>query len=106
VSVVVIRRPPRSTFFPYTTLFRSAHRAGTGGSKRDDGATRKASLRSPGACEGARGTQHRAGGEQIERRGEVGCGSHETAGGSYADRKSTRRNSSHVKSSYANFCLK
>src|SRR5215475_3342210 len=66
---LVIRRPPRSTLFPYTTLFRSgraAHRRGAADPRR-----------------GAPG-RRRAG----------------------PDRKSTRLNSSHVKISYAVFCLK
>src|SRR6266511_1289065 len=63
----MIRRPPRSTLFPYTTLFRSRRR------------------RPPGGFVGADGRDG-----QPEPR----------------DRKSTRLNSSHVKISYAVFCLK
>src|SRR2546426_3979148 len=92
----MIRRPPRSTLFPYTTLFRS------GGSLRDAenpldyilAVTEKltkeklleflarlgASARTPGACF--------------------------ITGGGSADRKSTRLNSSHLVISYAVFCLK
>src|SRR6266511_2596225 len=62
----MIRRPPRSTLFPYTTLFRSEH------PRRQPTQTR-------------RRTPHRPG---------------------RPDRKSTRLNSSHVKISYAVFCLK
>src|SRR5260221_6690585 len=74
---LMIRRPRRSTLFPYTTLFRSAG---------DDGAASRA-----GSRDGAAGTHrpvrvHRA----AERR----------------DRKSTRLNSSHTVISYAVFCLK
>src|SRR3712207_6859541 len=78
---LMIRRPPRSTLFPYTTLFRSRavarHELGSAG---------------PG-----RGT----------RRSPVGDG--ETGDGLFArslDRKSTRLNSSHANISYAVFCLK
>src|SRR3712207_8665931 len=90
----MIRRPPRSTLFPYTTLFRSrgeVHRAG-------------------------RPRQHRT------RRGEGDhalVGSRQMAVGSQTpettkkltvegppDRKSTRLNSSHANISYAVFCLK
>src|SRR5438034_2536125 len=73
----MIRRPPRSTLFPYTTLFRSVSAADR---QRHDPA---------GA--GRRETLSRAG--QIHRGG----------GG---DRKSTRLNSSHTVISYAVFCLK
>src|SRR6266498_4404654 len=62
---LMIRRPPRSTLFPYTTLFRSRPGPGdhVGGQQRGAGADRR-------------------------------------------DRKSTRLNSSHVRISYAVFCLK
>src|SRR5258708_11238199 len=67
---LMIRRPPRSTLFPYTTLFRSMH-----------------------------------GGAQMFRRcGNVG--GHFKAQQGFADRKSTRLNSSHQIISYAVFCLK
>src|SRR3989442_11729723 len=65
----MIRRPPRSTLFPYTTLFRSRRRHGAG----------------PAAA--ARRCLGRGGGRTR-------------------DRKSTRLNSSHVRISYAVFCLK
>src|SRR2546422_7950251 len=72
----MIRRPPRSTLFPYTTLFRSrAAEEGQGGK-----------FRLPGA--GA-------------SRGEV-----DDRGLQLRDRKSTRLNSSHGYISYAVFCLK
>src|SRR3712207_8725826 len=84
----MIRRPPRSTLFPYTTLFRS-------GIEQD--AERDA--RTPGQ-EGHRdhGTRLRPGarphlGLGEELRGDL-------------DRKSTRLNSSHANISYAVFCLK
>src|SRR2546422_3428385 len=73
----MIRRPPRSTLFPYTTLFRSIGHAGR---------LRAAAL---GAGGGAGGASHRTG---------------RSAGG--GDRKSTRLNSSHGYISYAVFCLK
>src|SRR2546427_4175658 len=75
----MIRRPPRSTLFPYTTLFRSR-----------DGAARCQHAR-------ARGKTHFA--AHSQSRGEAarpGC----------QDRKSTRLNSSHSQISYAVFCLK
>src|SRR5690349_23492849 len=80
----MIRRPPRSTLFPYTTLFRSIvfERRGT-----PRGATRHP-------------VDHR-------RRGVIDAP--EFRGGFIGprqDRKSTRLNSSHVEISYAVFCLK
>src|SRR5437763_4367483 len=74
---IMIRPPPRSTLFPYTTLFRSRHQ-----SLRElprPGEFRQPPLRSAGLEEG----RHRHG-----------------------DRKSTRLNSSHRCISYAVFCLK
>src|SRR2546429_5296617 len=77
----MIRRPPRSTLFPYTTLFRSAARA----ERRD--------LLEPHPCM----TSPRGSGERSTAR----CGRC-----SSSDRKSTRLNSSHGYISYAVFCLK
>src|SRR3989442_3896191 len=71
---LMIRRPPRSTLFPYTTLFRSHQRlAGV-----------------------------------LEQALQVGLGGlfHRLVDLVDADRKSTRLNSSHVRISYAVFCLK
>src|SRR3989442_4554511 len=69
----MIRRPPRSTLFPYTTLFRSpAVASGRAARSRGSGRARSAA----------------------------------TGGGARPDRKSTRLNSSHVRISYAVFCLK
>src|SRR3712207_8904303 len=76
----MIRRPPRSTLFPYTTLFRS----------RDDGPDHRRD-RPAGRC-GLPGRR---------RAGLVGGGRL-----SHRDRKSTRLNSSHANISYAVFCLK
>src|SRR5690349_23704392 len=77
----MIRRPPRSTLFPYTTLFRS-HDVHVD-------------------VDAFRFEAHaRAGGARVRSR--VG----RVEGESRADRKSTRLNSSHVESSYAVFCLK
>src|SRR5689334_24483957 len=77
----MIRRPPRSTLFPYTTLFRScAGRAcGRGLSRWKPGHTR-----------------------QFQPRGR----DRGHAVGTVGDRKSTRLNSSHSSISYAVFCLK
>src|SRR3989454_6921581 len=83
----MIRRPPRSTLFPYTTLFRSRAAAGASADRRrgrEGGRSDRASARS---------TRPRAG----EREPTAPCG---------RDRKSTRLNSSHLVISYAVFCLK
>src|SRR5690349_23933279 len=73
---LMIRRPPRSTLFPYTTLFRSH---GAGRRSRDRGRRRH---------------RLRPARRPLQRRRRIG------------DRKSTRLNSSHVEISYAVFCLK
>src|SRR2546421_912725 len=80
----MIRRPPRSTLFPYTTLFRS-HATGAMGTERG-----LAPGRSPAPGRGRADPRALARG----RRFVVG------------DRKSTRLNSSHDQISYAVFCLK
>src|SRR2546430_5459059 len=79
----MIRRPPRSTLFPYTTLFRSR--------RFDD---RLGQVRFGQADDG--GGAHRA-------VGHLGAVEHRLRHG---DRKSTRLNSSHSQISYAVFCLK
>src|SRR2546427_8973578 len=90
----MIRRPPRSTLFPYTTLFRS------GELERDLQAQGFASLTfvRPGLISGPR-TEHRAGERFMV--GVLG-----DLGPLLPDRKSTRLNSSHSQISYAVFCLK
>src|SRR3712207_8225584 len=81
---LMIRRPPRSTLFPYTTLFRSlCCRGGRRPEHRD------ARLGQPGRDRGRR----RGAAEGGQRRDRL-------------DRKSTRLNSSHANISYAVFCLK
>src|SRR3989454_6255259 len=79
----MIRRPPRSTLFPYTTLFRSI----------DVGLVPTPTVQL--AVE-----HHRAGG------GIVITASHNPIEWNALDRKSTRLNSSHLVISYAVFCLK
>src|SRR3712207_6964774 len=81
----MIRRPPRSTLFPYTTLFRSM----------PDGVF--SHLVGPGNELGAALVQD----PRIAAVGFTG-----SRGGGLADRKSTRLNSSHANISYAVFCLK
>src|SRR3712207_6996383 len=89
----MIRRPPRSTLFPYTTLFRSAE-------PRVERQQRIADSLHPGRRRQrvvpAVQAQPRPGGDQG-----VDVGRREVL-----DRKSTRLNSSHANISYAVFCLK
>src|SRR3712207_7312547 len=84
----MIRRPPRSTLFPYTTLFRSLRVADCGTHHLPDEKRRV----------GLRSLSQRA--ELVVRL----CGS--GPGDCLQDRKSTRLNSSHANISYAVFCLK
>src|SRR3712207_8316674 len=91
----MIRRPPRSTLFPYTTLFRS--RLHVVGDARDEHARAVARVEANGHAlkmrEDARAqVLERALSDPVD---EVGL-----------DRKSTRLNSSHANISYAVFCLK
>src|SRR2546421_8657947 len=87
----MIRRPPRSTLFPYTTLFRST--------------IPSAEVSHATAAAARRGRHHRWSrrrsahvGQWVERGLHVGM--------NVRDRKSTRLNSSHDQISYAVFCLK
>src|SRR3712207_8861448 len=96
---LMIRRPPRSTLFPYTTLFRSRSR-GRGSSRRPASSPRGTRRRPLGG--GAR--RDRAGGWPGGFRGPPGC--RRSRARSRRDRKSTRLNSSHANISYAVFCLK
>src|SRR3712207_7752514 len=94
----MIRRPPRSTLFPYTTLFRSASGPGDGGVPRGRFLLRESApdpLRR--VVRHSRGAARRRG--RALRLGEVDARAP-------PDRKSTRLNSSHANISYAVFCLK
>src|SRR5256885_8390431 len=84
----MIRRPPRSTLFPYTTLFRSAFETTIGG---------RAALRRPVVKSRAR---------QRARLFLASIAQCLPVGVARVDRKSTRLNSSHLVISYAVFCLK
>src|SRR3712207_8234484 len=91
----MIRRPPRSTLFPYTTLFRSAQQG------QVLGVAQRLQVRQPQRVQGDAGVaehgldarpgehRHPPGGARVQE-----------------DRKSTRLNSSHANISYAVFCLK
>src|SRR3712207_8878392 len=92
----MIRRPPRSTLFPYTTLFRSPHLAGL-----DEQVGREALDRLVGdADERDVDPGHRA------ADADAGLGQRQQLVAADRDRKSTRLNSSHANISYAVFCLK
>src|SRR5688572_31015335 len=87
----MIRPPPRSTLFPYTTLFRSA---GSGRQHLRDPSLRRQLVREPGGVADPevrrlRQAPRAVGGEDVR-----------------LDRKSTRLNSSHSQISYAVFWLK
>src|SRR5436190_3362056 len=84
----MIRPPPRSTLFPYTTLFRS-HHGPIPHRSREHLPARRAHW--PGHCLGR---------ERLHAK--ISAHGNECAG----DRKSTRLNSSHTVISYAVFCLK
>src|SRR5258707_8615113 len=87
----MIRRPPRSTLFPYTTLFRSS------GARRDGCRRVSTTAQTPDPRRkdtvSPPGSRPASGGQPSKRRG-------------LEDRKSTRLNSSHANISYAVFCLK
>src|SRR3712207_8371913 len=94
----MIRRPPRSTLFPYTTLFRSPRAAPP---QRPD---RRFGRRS--ACPRTRLGGPRTCAADSERASTEPTGADSTTWRSATDRKSTRLNSSHANISYAVFCLK
>src|SRR2546426_6977237 len=89
----MIRRPPRSTLFPYTTLFRSAHRPA-----RLRHVRRGLHDRCAPSLELGRAAARRP---RLDPRRPHGGGADREG-----DRKSTRLNSSHLVISYAVFCLK
>src|SRR3712207_7890310 len=97
----MIRRPPRSTLFPYTTLFRSVDKSGTlwvypGKAYQYSGTgTRSKSLFSARIKVGTGWGKFTS----LVRHGDFN-------GDGRQDRKSTRLNSSHANISYAVFCLK
>src|SRR2546429_6536303 len=92
---LMIRRPPRSTLFPYTTLFRSVDVISVVERLRDGAANLL-----PGALLHGRNGR----GRQIKAQALQDCARHLEL--IHGDRKSTRLNSSHGYISYAVFCLK
>src|SRR3712207_8702971 len=88
--LLMIRRPPRSTLFPYTTLFRSHHPV----------------LHVVDGVGDVVGEVHDL---RLDAARRAGCGgtlTHPREDRQVVDRKSTRLNSSHANISYAVFCLK
>src|SRR5256885_10941291 len=93
----MIRRPPRSTLFPYTTLFRSSTTLFPGRSRRrfhrETCRSRRRSRGRRRICGRRQAARNRSSGRPHSR-------------DNAEDRKSTRLNSSHLVISYAVFCLK
>src|SRR3712207_8090118 len=94
----MIRRPPRSTLFPYTTLFRS----GDGGRNLAADAARARRLVQQHDL--ARLLHRSEDGRLVHRRERAQI--YDFHVNTFTDRKSTRLNSSHANISYAVFCLK
>src|SRR5256886_13529424 len=101
----MIRRPPRSTLFPYTTLFRSRSLALSKAFARGLGRSFRARRGVAGnLCRSAAPSRDGVPGGELDV-----CGEHERISPDsrgIQDRKSTRLNSSHSQISYAVFCLK
>src|SRR5439155_8654077 len=93
----IIPSPPRSTLFPYTTLFRSGYGAIPVSSLRG---LRSNKCPTPGGTRGIVVSSHVSRCEHEPSQGNP------LASSGFPDRKSTRLNSSHVAISYAVFCLK
>src|SRR3712207_7787059 len=94
----MIRRPPRSTLFPYTTLFRSEHFLEVLADPRHEEHEQLMSW-----CGGAYDPTEMNGPGLEERVSRLAA---RRALGKAADRKSTRLNSTHANISYGVFCLK
>src|SRR5258708_24718349 len=92
----MIRRPPRSTLFPYTTLFRSHRIAGFPEADGRDKIPVAVELENTGVLGIAVGAAN----SDVKETIGIGVNTKDT------DRKSTRLNSSHQIISYAVFCLK
>src|SRR5690348_17994329 len=97
ILCLMLRSPPVSTLFPYTTLFRSRDGFGDGFGLLD--AQHQGELV-------AAGVDAQAQGEGALLQAVVRHGLEQEAAGQHQDRKSTRLNSSHPSISYAVFCLK
>src|SRR3712207_6928287 len=99
----MIRRPPRSTLFPYTTLFRSVPERRGVRVLLPDGNQAPPPQR---VDEGGDGSVRGAGGRMPEAGDRGGGADGPALDPRRRDRKSTRLNSSHANISYAVFCLK
>src|SRR3712207_7714712 len=99
----MIRRPPRSTLFPYTTLFRSTAQAGSWTPEATQANARKVAQDDTAAVYiGEFNSGASAISMPILNEAQVP----QISPANTADRKSTRLNSSHANISYAVFCLK
>src|SRR3712207_8068062 len=90
----MIRRPPRSTLFPYTTLFRSRRQEAPRPDLEGGQVARRARARAQAQARG------------VHRLDVLGVEPRHVRHRPVQDRKSTRLNSSHANISYAVFCLK
>src|SRR3712207_8489163 len=97
----MIRRPPRSSLFPYTTLFRSAFSRQGNVMKRR--ALSRTGFQAPSLAVQSKAFLRRSPWPQEDP---VGLDALQLVAEHGGDRKSTRLNSSHANTSYAVFCLK
>src|SRR2546430_10944973 len=100
----MIRRPPRSTLFPYTTLFRSPFQRERREGELDTGVFRGSDVLEDRAV--SAGGRELPVHQQVLRVRDVVVHRTRQPAAPSQDRKSTRLNSSHSQISYAVFCLK
>src|SRR5690606_40691455 len=100
-SLSLMPSPPRSTLFPYTTLFRSLHFLGAGTFLLLQRRLQRFPRPGKASRHAGRARTRHVRGDLADHRSPD-----RTGDGGQGDRKSTRLNSSHVKISYAVFCLK
>src|SRR5690606_41868637 len=100
--LLLIRGLPGSALFPYTTLFRSNVNLDIDAHRADPSPPRWEAFLTPASHRGVFDAGVPGEGRPVVLHQPLRCG----ARGSTEDRKSTRLNSSHVKNSYAVFCLK
>src|SRR3712207_7671611 len=101
----MIRRPPRSTLFPYTTLFRSDPETFMDELRRNSGGHRpEVIITAANVAFFITRAMLALGQFNYSRKGILGIGHRRLF--TFRDRKSTRLNSSHANISYAVFCLK
>src|SRR2546426_3834752 len=102
----MIRRPPRSPLFPYTTLFRSVMRAPAKYLFEDDFAAAGAGAGRPSITPADHAAKLKEAEVAGYGRGFAAAQADAAQRSAATDRKSTRLNSSHLVNSYAVFCLK